>query len=152
MPPFSLVIVALATSLALVSLGGGAYEFLVVDAAWPRRPEIVQPQRGGVSRRRFWIPAHGAFEACFIAALIAVWSAQGVRTPLLVALASHLAMRVWSLFDFIPKALAFERADPATIDAAAANRWARRSLGRLPLDLVTCGAMVTGLVAVARLG
>jgi len=78
MPPFALVIVAVATALALVSLGGGAYEFLVVDPAWPRRPDIVQPQRGGVSRRRFWIPAHGAFEACFIAALIA--SASTLRT------------------------------------------------------------------------
>jgi hypothetical protein len=152
MPPLPLVIVALATGLALVSLGGGAYEFLVVDPVWPRRPDIVQPQRGGISRRRFWIPAHSAFELCLIAALFAVWSAPGVRTPLLVALASHVAMRVWSLFDFIPKALAFERADPATVEEEAAARWARRSLGRLPLDLVTCAAMVTALVAVARLG
>jgi len=152
MPAVSLIIVALATALALGSLGGGAYEFLVVDPAWPRRPDIVQPQRGGVSRRRFWIPAHGAFEACFIAALVAAWSESGVRTPLLFALASHLAMRVWSLFDFIPKALAFERADPANVDAAVAAQWVRRSLGRLPLDLATCGAMVTALVAAARLG
>jgi hypothetical protein len=152
MPAVSLVIVTLATALALVSFGGGAYEFLVVDSAWPRRPDIVQPQRGGVSRRRFWIPAHGAFEACLIAALFAVWSAPDVRTPLLLALASHVAMRIWSLFDFIPKALAFERADPASIETPAAVRWVRRSLGRLPLDLVTCGAMVTSLLAAARLG
>jgi hypothetical protein len=151
MPPLSLVVVALAAGLALVSLGGGAYEFLVVDPTWPRRPDIVQPQRGGISRRRFWIPAHVAFELCLVAALIAVWSAPGVRRPLLVALASHLAMRAWSAFDFIPKALAFERADPANVDAVAAGRWVKRSLGRLPLDLMTCGAMVTGLVAVARL-
>jgi hypothetical protein len=59
-------------------------------------------------------------------------------------------MWVWSAFDFIPKALAFEKADPASVDMLAARQWSRRSLGRLPLDLVTCGAMVTALVTVAR--
>jgi hypothetical protein len=51
-------------------------------------------------------------------------------------------MRLWSAFDFIPKALAFERTDPAEITESAARAWARRSLWRLPLDLVTCGAML----------
>lgn len=141
--------VALASALALVSLGGGLYEYLVVDASWPRRPEIIQPARGGISRKRFWIPAHGLFELMLILCLIAGWPAPGVRTPLLVGLASHLAMRLWSIFDFIPRALAFERADPASIEEGAARRWTRRSLGRLPLDLVTCGAMLTALVAAA---
>lgn len=75
-----------------------------------------------------------------------------MRAALLAALAAHAAMRLWSTFDFIPNALAFERADPATVDAEAARRWSRRSLGRLPLDLATCGAMLTALVAAARVG
>jgi hypothetical protein len=143
-------LLALSAALALVSLGGGLYEYLVVDPAWPRRPDVIQPGRGGVSRRRFWIPAHTAFELSLIASLVAVWSSPAARTPLLVALATHAVMRLWSAFDFIPKALAFERAEPTTIDVAAARRWSRRSLGRLPLDLVTCGAMIVALVAVAR--
>jgi hypothetical protein len=145
-----LLLVAVGAALALISLGGGAYEFLVVDPSWPRRIDLIQPQRGGISRRRFWIPAHTAFELCLIASLIVTWGQPGVRAPLLIALASHGVMRLWSAFDFIPKALAFERADPATADPAAARRWSRRSLGRLPLDLVTCGAMLAALVAGAR--
>jgi hypothetical protein len=145
-----ILLVGLAAALALISLGGGAYEYLVVDRAWPQRPDLIQPSRGGVSRKRFWIPAHTAFELSLIVSLVVVWSSSGARTPLLVALASHATMRVWSAFDFVPKALAFERADPATIDALAARRWSRRSLGRLPLDLVTCGAMMTAFLAVAR--
>jgi hypothetical protein len=47
--------------------------------------------------------------------------------------------------------LAFERADPATIAEGAARRWSRRSLGRLPLDLLTCGTMLSALVTAARL-
>jgi hypothetical protein len=144
------MLLAASTALALVSLGGGAYEFLVVDPAWPGRPDIVQPSRGGVSRRRFWIPAHVAFELSLVASLVAMWNWPTVRTPLLVALATHAIMRLWSAFDFIPKALAFEKADPTSIDIRAARRWSRRSLARLPLDLVTCGAMVTALLAVAR--
>ena len=141
----------LSASLAIVSLGGGLYEFLVVDPAWPRRPELIQPDRGGLSRRRFWIPAHVAFELSLIGALILAWRLPQVRTALLVALASHGVMRIWSAFDFIPKALAFERADPAAVDERNARRWSRRSLGRLPLDLVTCTATLLALVATARL-
>lgn len=141
---------ALATALALVSLGGAFYEFLVVDPVWPRRPDLIQPDRGGLSRRRFWIPAHVAFELLLVASLVMTWRYNAVRTPLLVALGSHAIMRIWSAFEFIPEALAFERADPASITESAARRWSRRSLGRLPLDLVTSGAMLTALIAAAR--
>lgn len=144
------ILVAVSAAFALMLVGGGLYEFLVVDPAWPRRPELIQPSRGGVSRRRFWIPVHTAFELSLIASLIAAWDAPEVRTPLLLALASHGTMRLWSAFDFIPKALAFERADPTTIDTAAAQRWTRRSMARVPLDLVTCGAMLTALMSLAR--
>jgi hypothetical protein len=145
-----ILLIALASSLALMSLGGGLYEFVVVDPAWPRRPEIIQPARGGVSRKRFWIPAHTAFELLLIAALVAAWSRPEVRNLLLIAFASHVIMRLWSAFDFIPKALAFERAEPSGITEEAARSWSRRSRWRLPLDLVTCGAMLAALVAAAR--
>ena len=147
---FPLVLVASAAGLALASIGGGLYEYLVVDPFWPKRPELIQPQRGGISRRRFWIPAHVTFELLLIASLVTSWGEPGVRTALLVAMVSHMVMRLWSAFDFIPKALAFERVDPTAFDVDAALRWRRRSLGRLPLDLVTCGAMLIALVAAAR--
>jgi hypothetical protein len=147
----SFALIALACSLALVSLGGGFYEFLVIDPSWPRRPDLIQPGAGGVSRRRFWIPAHVAFELALIASLVAAWPLPAVRLPLLVGAASHGAMRLWSALDFIPKALAFERADPAAVSEGTARAWTRRSRLRMPLDLVTCGAMLTALAAAARL-
>ena len=61
MPAIELGFVATAAALALASLGGPVWP-LVVDPFWPRRPDLIQPQRGGISRRRFWIPAHTAFE------------------------------------------------------------------------------------------
>ena len=151
MAHFLIPVTAICASLALVTLGGGLYEFSVVDPSWPSRPDLIQPVRGGISRKRFWIAAHSAFEVTLVIALVAAWSVPGVRFWLLIALASHIVMRVWSAFDFIPKALAFEKADPGMIDQNSARRWTRRSLMRLPLDLVTCGAMLTAVVATARL-
>jgi hypothetical protein len=145
-----LIIVAVAAALASASVGAGLYEFSVVDPFWPKRPDLVQPARGGISRKRFWIAIHVAFEVVLIAALVFAWSQPAVRSCLLVALASHAVMRLWSAFDFIPKALAFEKAEPGAISEAAARAWTTRSRLRLPLDLLTCGAMLWALVLAAR--
>lgn len=141
----ALILAAIVAFLACASVGGGLYEALVLDPVWPHRPAIIQPRNGGVSRRRFWIPVHTALEVTLIVAIVACWGHLGVRTALLIALASHLLMRVWSLVDFVPKAVAFEKGDPATIERAAAQRWARRSLLRLPLDIITCVAALAAL-------
>lgn len=142
----TLVLIAATTLLACALLGGGLYEVLVIDPAWPKRPGIIQAHNGGISRRRFWIPAHTVFEVLLIVTLIAAWGHPDVRLALLIALAAHVVMRVWSLADFVPKAVAFEKADPVGVDEAAAVRWTRRSVLRLPLDAVTCVAMLTALV------
>ena len=143
----TLVLIAVTTLAACALLGGGLYEFLVVDPFWPKRPGIIQARNGGISRARFWVPAHIVFEVLLVIALIVTWRYTDVRFALLVALISHAVMRVWSLVDFVPKAVAFEKADPATVDEAAAVRWTRRSLLRLPLDLITCAAMLAALAA-----
>ena len=54
----------------------------------------MQPSRGGISRKRFWIAIQVAFEVVLIAALLWTWSQPDVRTCLLVALASHGVMRL----------------------------------------------------------
>lgn len=144
----SALLVALTALLACVTLGGGLYEVVVLDPVWPGRPAIVQPRHGGVSRRRFWVPAHTIFELVLIVTVIATWGQPDVRTAMLVALVSHAVMRLWSLVDFVPKAVGFDKTDPAAIDREQAVRWTRRSLLRLPLDVVTCGAALTALALV----
>lgn len=150
--PIELTICCLAAALACVRLGGGLYETGLVDAVWPWRPDIVQPSRGGLSRKRFWIPAHAAFELSLLACLALSWSRPEVRAWLLAALVCQGVMRVWSALDFIPKALAFERAEPSALRIEDALRWTRRSRLRLPLDLATCTFMLLALVASARAG
>jgi hypothetical protein len=85
-----------------------------------------------------------------VGSLVIAWGEPDVRVPLLMALTSHAGMRLWSAFDFIPKALAFERAEPTAVSEEAARRWSRRSRRRLPLDLATCTATFVALVAAAR--
>lgn len=145
---FALLLVALAAALSLISFGGGLYEVSVLDPVWPRNPQVIRPEAGGASRRRFWIPAHAMFEVTLIAALVGAWGQGEARFWLLVALAFHLVMRGWSALDFIPKAIAFERADAPT--GPAAERWVARSRLRLVLDLGTCGSLLAALVLLAR--
>jgi hypothetical protein len=74
-----------------------------------------------------------------------------VRSWLLLGLVSHALMRIWSALDFIPKALTFERAEAGAVTETEARAWARRSLLRLPLDLVTCAAMLAAFATAVRL-
>jgi hypothetical protein len=139
-----------AASLALISLGGGLFEYRVLDPAWPANPALIQPRNGGVDRKQFWIPAHVLFELTLVSTLVLAWPTEDVRIWLLIGLASHFVMRLWSALDFIPKALAFERASPEEASLAAARRWTRRSLARLPLVLVTCMSMLAAFAAASR--
>jgi hypothetical protein len=142
----------LATLLAQVSLGGGIFEYRVLDPSWPGNPALIQPLRGGVNRKAFWIYAHVAFELSLLVALLMTWHTPQVRDWLLIALVSHVVMRLWSAVDFIPKALAFEKADVAAISAADARRWTRRSLWRMPLALVTTLSTLVGFAVACRIG
>ena len=144
--------VGLAFGLAAMSLGGGLYETGVVDPAWPARPDIVSPRHGGINRKWFWIPAHVAFELTLIVSLVLMWAEPSVSSWLFLVLGSHTVMRVWSFFDFVPKALRFEAMEPEAINEMEARRWTRRSRLRLLLDLVTCGAMFAAVIALSRLG
>jgi hypothetical protein len=141
-----IALLAVVVFLACAQVGGRVYEHRVLDPAWPSRPALVQPQNGGLARRNFWTPTHAAFEVLLLVAVISTWSNAHVRTALLVAVASHAAVRVWSLADVDSKAMAFEKADPATVDRDAAARWTRRSLLRLPLDVVVCAATLGALI------
>lgn len=109
------------------------------------------PSRGGLSRKRFWITIHILFELLLVASLTMAWPFVEVRLYLLAALMSHAAMRLWSAFDFIPKALAFERGAPDDVSVDAARRWVLRSKLRFPLDLITMAAVAMALhAALAR--
>ena len=146
-----ITVVALTSFIAAASVGGGLYETGVVDRVWPVRPDIVSPRHGGINRKWFWIPSHVAFELMLVLSLIFTWSVPGVRVWLLLALASHAVMRVWSFLDFVPKAQRFESMEPSSIDKIEARKWVRWSRWRLALDFATSASTFAALIALARL-
>lgn len=141
------VIVA-ALVLAAIRIGGGLYECLLVDRVWLKTPALIQPERGGINRKLFWMPVHIVFESTLMIAIWLTWSNGGIRTWLLVAAASHILMRVWSAAYFIPRAIEFERAGNWTPDLQdRAATWVRLSVWRLPLDLIALLAIWAAVIA-----
>ena len=136
------LLVAAVITLSAV-LGGGVYEHLVIDPSWPKYPNLIQPKRGGIRRGRFWLPAHLLFEVILLCSLAVSWKLPSVRVWLLAAIGIHIATRLWSAFDFIPKAIAFEKAD--VIDETLARKWTFKSKFRLPLELLTLTLLINAL-------
>jgi len=107
-----------------VGLGGGIYETLIVDRVWPDNLAIIQPQRGGLDRKRFWIPIHTLYEVALFASAWTSWSDTYARYWIVVALVAHFVSRAWSFAYFIPKALRFENlTELSDSDAQLARRW-----------------------------
>lgn len=133
--------------LMALELGGSLYERLVVDPAWTTNLGIIQPHSGGVNRKAFWIPLHGALTLLLPIALWACWRSRAVRRWLLAAVGVYLAMRAWTFAYFIPLALQFETAEELS-DALAkeAQVWVLLSSLRTPMIL----AVVAALWAAAR--
>src|SRR5690554_1150068 len=69
-----------------IALGGGLYEAILIDRSWPRMPEMIQPQRGGINRGMFWGPVHGLFEVTLLVALWLAWAALQARPWIIAAL------------------------------------------------------------------
>jgi hypothetical protein len=138
--------------LSAIGAGGCLYESLVIDSAWPKNPTLIQPKHGGVRRVRFWIPAHVSLEIILITSIAFNWAFHEVRFWLLLALACHGVMRIWSFADLIPRALAFEDMDASSITDHAAKAWTSRSLIRFPFSLATVGLAFAAVVVSSRHG
>lgn len=131
----------IALVLGTIGLGGGIYETLLVDRIWPNNLAIIQPQRGGLDRKRFWIPIHSLYEIALLVSTWELWNTHA-RSWILVALAAHFAARVWSFAYFIPRALRFEELGELTeSQVQLARRWTRLSPCRVILEAVSITAL-----------
>jgi hypothetical protein len=119
-----------------LQLGGSLYEHLVVDTAWLENPALIQPARGGLDRKLFWIPVHTASTVLLLGALWAGWSDRKARRYVLWALGLYLVVRLWTLAYFVPLALGFEAPRDLSADMLEqARQWVTLSLLRLPFVL-----------------
>ena len=135
-------ILYVALVLKCVAFGGGLYETVLIDRVWPNNPQLVQPKRGGINRKVFWGPIHGLFEIALLASVWLAWGNVQTRIWLLIALACHLSMRVWSFLYFIPVALRFEKTSNFdSVEMARIEHWIRLSIWRLPLEIAAILAL-----------
>ncbi|WP_434390154.1 hypothetical protein [Melittangium boletus] len=123
----------LALVACLLECGGSLYEYAVVDTVWPSNLAVIQPQRGGLDRKRFWVPLHGVLTLALPVALWACWGRPDVRAWLLAATGLYVVLRGWTFAYFIPRVIRFEQGTDT--DPARARRWVRWSLLRAPLLL-----------------
>jgi hypothetical protein len=86
-----------------IGLGGGIYETLIVDRVWPDNLAIIQPQRGGLDRKRFWIPIHTLYEVALLASAWTSWSNTYARYWIVVALVAHFVSPGTSRPKFHPR-------------------------------------------------
>jgi ubiquinone/menaquinone biosynthesis C-methylase UbiE len=131
--------VTAALFLTILAAGGGLYEHLVVDPVWPANATVIQPDRGGVNRKVFWVPLHAALTLALPLALWAAWRRPAPRRWLLAAVGAYVALRAWTFAYFVPLALRFEA--EGVPDAAAAHTWVLLSTLRLPLVLASLAAL-----------
>ena len=140
-----------AAVLGAIMLGGGIYETLLVDRVWPDRPAVIQPERGGIDRKLFWMPAHTLYELALFITLWTLWSVNDVRWWTAAALLVHFAARAWSMAYFIPRALRFEKLGDLTEEQRhEARRWTRLSRFRTALELVSIIALCVAILHVAQ--
>jgi hypothetical protein len=139
------IIPFIALILGTIGLGGGIYETLLVDKVWPDNLAIIQPQRGGLDRKRFWIPVHSLYEIALLVSAWDLWKTNS-RSWIIIALIAHFAARGWSFAYFIPMALRFERlGELDEMQAHLARRWTKLSPRRLILEaasIIALGATV----------
>lgn len=120
--------------LLAIEMGGGIFEHLVLDRAWPSNLALIQPERGGAHRAPFWMVVHGVLTVSLLATLWATWPHRELRKRVAWVLGLHVAMRIGSFAYFIPAALRFEQATSVSPDEV--RTWVILSPLRTALTLV----------------
>jgi hypothetical protein len=124
---FAAILGALVSTSAIT--GAALYEEIVLDLAWPRRPDIVRPIEGGANRKRFWIPADLVAIVSLSAATWAAWPLADSRNAVFAAVVLYVINIVISLTYFVPELQKVEKFG-AQADAPSSHIWVRRNRWR----------------------
>jgi hypothetical protein len=133
-----------------VGLGGGIYETLIVDRVWPNNLAIIQPKRGGLDRKLFWVSIHTLYEVALLASAWTLWSTYA-RSWIVAALVAHFVARAWSFAYFIPMALRFEKMSELNdSEIHLARRWTHLSRCRPVLEAVSIISLGAAILHLGR--
>ena len=152
--------VALVVTTALYFLMNGAqvFETALIVPAWTAAPPSSLGMFQGPFRldfKVFWIVLHSLHEITFIVALVLCWRIPDVRNWLLVLLAAHIAVRVWTLLYFAPTIIAFQgmpyssTVDETLVEKAA--RWRNLNYLRVGIFMAVNVGLLPLIFRVARM-
>lgn len=146
------------TLIYFIMNGAGIFETAVIVPKWTASPpESFQILKGeyGIDLKYFWIAMHSIHEITFIVAIIFCWNIAGVREWLLVLLAVHFAIRVWTLVYFAPNIIEFQKianTGEATPDLAERTaRWKNLNYLRTGLFIAISIGVLTSFLSVAQM-
>jgi hypothetical protein len=141
----------IAIILGAIGLGGGIYETLLVDRVWPDNLAIIQPKRGGLDRKLFWVPINTLYEIALLASAWTLWGNSYARSWIIVALVAHFVSRSWSFAYFIPQAVRFENLSSLTdSELHLARRWTHLSRCRPLLEAVSIISLGAAILYLGR--
>jgi hypothetical protein len=153
-------LVWLVTTTAFYFLMNGAqvFETALIVPAWTASPPESLGMFQGKHRldfKVFWIVTHSLHEITFILALVFCWKVPDVRNWLLVLLAAHVAVRVWTIAYFAPTIIAFQQKPYApTVDpdlVAKAARWRNLNYLRVAIFMAINVALLPLILRMARM-
>jgi hypothetical protein len=145
------------TALYLLMNGAQVFETLVIVPVWSAGPPASLGMFQGayaLDFKAFWIAFHSIHEIIFIAALVFCWRLKDIRRWLVLLLAVHIAVRVWTVAYFAPTIISFQQmvaspaVDPALVQKA--GQWRLLNMVRVLLFFAVNLALVPLLARVAR--
>lgn len=99
-----------ATALYFVMNGAQLWETALMVPAWTAGPPaslFFFKTEYGLDFRLFWIIVHSVHEVFLLLALFFNWQIRQRRNSMIVLLAMHIALRVWTLQYFAPTLMTF---------------------------------------------
>ena len=92
--------------------GAQIFETVVFVPKWTASPPDsfkLLVDGHGTSLKLFWIIFHSLHEITFILAIVFCWKIDPIRNWLLILIAIHFAVRVWTLSYFAPNIIDFQK-------------------------------------------
>ena len=154
----ALVWLGVTTSLYLLMNGAQIFETLLVVPSWTAAPPASLGMFQGDYRldfKAFWIAFHSVHEIAFILALVVCWRLRSIRRWLLILVAVHFAVRVWTVAYFAPTIIEFQglaassEIDPDLVHRA--SQWRALNLLRVAVFLAVNLALFAPLIRVGKM-
>jgi uncharacterized membrane protein len=132
--------------------GAQVWETALMVPAWTAAPPsslIFFQKPYGLDFKVFWIVIHGVHEIIFITALVFNWKIKKRRNLILLVLAGHIAVRVWTLLYFAPTIITFQQLPYSdTVDIALqekAAHWRNLNYVRVAIFFALNFLLIPGL-------